>query len=296
MPETLTHTHKHRHGSIEHEHEHQHLAGVDHDQSEAHEHRHHALVDAPARDHPNPHDEHGHAHNEHGHGHSNDTHAHGHTHNGEHGHSHGLVDRSIVRSRGGVKTVSISLAVLGLATLIQLAIFVLSGSVALLADLVHNFGDALTAIPLGIAFYLRSVRGEKIAGLFVVGAIFVSACVAFIASVERLLHPQTLSHLGVLAAAGVVGFIGNEIAAQVRLRGGRRLNSPALIADGNHARVDGFVSLSVVLSAFLVWLGLDRADPLIGIAITAVILKITWDSWRVVRATEPGEPIEPHPH
>lgn len=296
MPETLTHTHKHRHGSIEHEHEHQHLAGVDHDQSEAHEHRHHALVDAPARDHPNPHDEHGHAHNEHGHGHSNDTHAHGHTHNGEHGHSHGLVDRSIVRSRGGVKTVSISLAVLGLATLIQLAIFVLSGSVALLADLVHNFGDALTAIPLGIAFYLRSVRGEKIAGLFVVGAIFVSACVAFIASVERLLRPQTLSHLGVLAAAGVVGFIGNEIAAQVRLRGGRRLSSPALIADGNHARVDGFVSLSVVLSAFLVWLGLDRADPLIGIAITAVILKITWDSWRVVRATEPGEPIEPHPH
>jgi len=296
MPETLTHTHKHRHGSIEHEHEHQHLAGVDHDQSEAHEHRHHALVDAPARDHPNPHDEHGHAHNEHGHGHSNDTHAHGHPHNGEHGHSHGLVDRSIVRSRGGVKTVSISLAVLGLATLIQLAIFVLSGSVALLADLVHNFGDALTAIPLGIAFYLRSVRGEKIAGLFVVGAIFVSACVALIASVERLLRPQTLSHLGVLAAAGVVGFIGNEIAAQVRLRGGRRLSSPALIADGNHARVDGFVSLSVVLSAFLVWLGLDRADPLIGIAITAVILKITWDSWRVVRATEPGEPIEPHPH
>ena len=131
----------------------------------------------------------------------------------------------------------------------QLAIFVVSGSVALLADLVHNFGDALTAIPLGIAFYLRSVRGEKIAGLFVVGAIFVSACVALIASIERLLHPQTLSHLGVLAAAGVVGFVANEIAAQVRLRGGRRLNSPALIADGNHARVDGFVSLSVVASA-----------------------------------------------
>ena len=172
----------------------------------------------------------------------------------------------------------------------------LSCSVPLLADLVHNFGDALTAIPLGIAFYLRSIRGEKIAGLFVVGAIFVSACVAFIASVERLLHPQTLSHLGVLAAAGVVGFIGNEIAAQVRLRGGRGLNSPALIADGNHARVDGFVSLSVVLTSLLVWFGLDRADPLIGIAITAVILKITLDSWRVVRATEPGAPIEPHSH
>jgi cation diffusion facilitator family transporter len=210
---------------------------------------------------------------------SNHT-SHGHS----HGHSHGLVDRSIVRSRDGMKTVSISLAVLGAVTVIQLAIYVASGSVALLADLVHNFGDALTAVPLGIAFFLRSARGEKIAGLFVVLAIFVSACFAFAASVERLLHPQTLSHLGVLAAAGVVGFIGNEIAAQVRLRGGRRLSSPALIADGNHARVDGFVSLSVVASAVFVWLGVRIADPVIGLLITVVILKITWDSWRVVSA------------
>lgn len=235
----------------------------------------------------------------HEHSHDGDEHLHDHGHShgpGGHGHSHGLVDRSIVRSRDGVKTVSISLVVLGLATLAQLAIFVVSGSVALLADLVHNFGDALTAIPLGIAFYLRSSRGEKIAGLFVVGAIFVSGCVALIASIERLLHPHTLSRLGVLAAAGVVGFVGNEIAGQVRLRGGKRLNSPALIADGNHARVDGFVSLSVVASAFFVRLGFDRADPLIGIAITVVILKITWDSWRVVRATEPGEAMEPHSH
>ena len=206
------------------------------------------------------------------------------------------MDRSIVRSRDGVRTVSISLLVLAIATFAQLAIFVLSGSVALLADLVHNFGDALTAIPLGVAFYLRSFRGEKIAGLFVVGAIFFSGCFALLASIERLLHPQTLSHLGVLAAAGIVGFAGNEIAAQVRLRGGRRLNSPALIADGDHARVDGFVSLSVVASALLVWLGFNRADPLIGIGITAVILKITWDSWRVVRATEPGEPVDTHSH
>lgn len=209
-------------------------------------------------------------------------HSHSHTHS--HGHSHGLVDRSIVRSRDGMKTVSISLAVLGAVTVIQLAIYVASGSVALLADLVHNFGDALTAVPLGIAFFLQSARGEKIAGLFVVLAIFVSACFAFAASVDRLLHPQTLSHLGVLAAAGVVGFVGNEIAAQVRLRGGRRLSSPALIADGNHARVDGFVSLSVVASAVFVWLGLPIADPVIGLLITVVILKITWDSWRVVSA------------
>ena len=205
-----------------------------------------------------------------------------HTHS--HGHSHGLVDRSIVRSRDGVKTVSISLAVLGTVTVIQLAIYVASGSVALLADLVHNFGDALTAVPLGIAFFLRSERGEKIAGLFVVLAIFVSACFAFAVSVDRLLHPQTLNHLGVLAAAGVVGFVGNEIAAQVRLRGGRRLSSPALIADGNHARVDGFVSLSVVATAVFVWLGVRIADPVIGLLITLVILKVTWDSWRVVSA------------
>jgi cation diffusion facilitator family transporter len=206
------------------------------------------------------------------------------SHHTTHGHSHGLVDRSIVRSRDGMKTVSISLAVLGAVTVIQLAIYVASGSVALLADLVHNFGDALTAVPLGIAFFLQSARGEKIAGLFVVLAIFVSACFALAASVDRLLHPQTLSHLGVLAAAGVVGFVGNEIAAQVRLRGGRRLSSPALIADGNHARVDGFVSLSVVASAVFVWLGLPIADPVIGLLITLVILKITWDSWRVVSA------------
>jgi len=170
-------------------------------------------------------------------------------------------------------------------------IFAASGSVALLADLIHNFGDALTAIPLGIAFFLRSFRGEKIAGLFVVLAIFVSAMVALYESIERLLHPQTLTHLGVLALAGLVGFIGNEIAAQVRLRGGRRLSSPALIADGNHARIDGFVSLAVVASALLVWIGLPRADPAIGIAITFVILKITWDSWRVVSTTEPGESV-----
>jgi cation diffusion facilitator family transporter len=212
------------------------------------------------------------------------------SHADSHVHSHGLVDRSIVRSRDGMRTVSISLAVLGTATAVQLVIYVASGSVALLADLVHNFGDALTAVPLGIAFFLRSIRGEKLAGLFVVLAIFVSACVAFAASVDRLLHPQTLSHLGVLAAAGVVGFAGNEIAAQVRLRGGRRLSSPALIADGNHARVDGFVSLSVVASAAFVWLGLRIADPVIGLLITLVILKITWESWRVVSTTEPGPP------
>jgi cation diffusion facilitator family transporter len=210
----------------------------------------------------------------------------------DHGHSHGLVDASIIRSREGVKTVSISLAVLGLATGAQLAIFILSGSVALLADLIHNVGDALTALPLGIAFFLRSFRAEKVAGLAVVLAIFVSACVALYESIQRLIHPQGLSHLWVLAVAGLVGFVGNEVAAQVRLRGGRRLSSPALIADGNHARVDGFVSLGVVASAVVVSLGAQIGDPIIGLAITLVILRITWQSWRTVSTAEPGEMLE----
>jgi cation diffusion facilitator family transporter len=211
------------------------------------------------------------------------SHDHYHDHGEGHGHSHGLTDRSIVRSRDGVKTVSISLAVLLAAAFVQVAIFVLSGSVALLADMIHNFGDALTAIPLAIAFILRSARGEKLAGLFVVLTIFVSACVALVETILRLIHPQHLTHLWVLAGAGVVGFIGNEIAAQVRLRGGRRLDSPALIADGNHARVDGFVSLGVIGSAIVVALGAPIGDPIIGLVITLVILKITWDSWNTVR-------------
>jgi cation diffusion facilitator family transporter len=117
----------------------------------------------------------------------------------------------------------------------------------------------------------------------VVLAIFVSACVALYETIVRLIHPQELSHLWMLAAAGVVGFVGNEIAAQIRLRGGRRLTSPALIADGNHARVDGFVSLGVAVSAVVVALGAEVGDPIVGLSITLLILKITWDSWRTVR-------------
>jgi len=202
----------------------------------------------------------------------------------EHGHSHGLVDPSIVRSRAGIRAVALSLAILGATAAAQIVLYLLTDSVALLADLIHNVGDALTAVPLGIAFFLRSARGEKLAGFAVVLAIFVSACVALWQSIERLLNPEQLSYLWVVAVAGALGFVGNEIAAQVRLRAGRRLSSPALIADGNHARVDGFVSLGVVASAIVVALGLEIADPLIGLAITLVILKITWDSWRTVSA------------
>ena len=213
-----------------------------------------------------------------------------------HGHSHGLTDRSIVRSREGVRAVAISLAVLGLTAGAQVAIFLVSGSVALLADLIHNFGDALTAVPLGVAFFLRSYRLEKLAGLAVVLVIFASACVALYETIQRFLHPQDLTHLWVLATAGVIGFLGNELAAQIRLRAGRRLRSPAMIADGNHARVDGFVSLGVVASALVVSLGLQIGDPIVGLAITLVILRVTWQSWRTVSTTEPGEILEPHDH
>jgi cation diffusion facilitator family transporter len=201
-----------------------------------------------------------------------------------HGHGHGLVGRSIARSRAGVRAVSLSLAVLLATALAQAAVFVSTDSIALLADVIHNAGDALTALPLGLAFVLRSRTAERRAGLFVVATIFASACVAFAEAVNRLLHPQDLHHLGILAAAGAIGFAGNEIAARIRLRAGRRLDSPALMADGAHARVDGYVSLAVVASAAVVAIGLRIADPLIGLTISAVIVRITWQSWQTVRA------------
>ena len=190
-----------------------------------------------------------------------------------------------MRSRAGLRAVGVSLAVLGVTALAQLAIYLSTGSVALLADLVHNAGDALTAVPVGIAFLLRSGRAERWAGLAVVFAILASAAVAAYESIHRLFNPEDLTGLWVLAAAGVIGFVGNEVAARVRLRAGRRLDSPALLADGQHARADGFVSLGVVGSAAVVAVGLEVADPLIGLGIALFILKLTWDSWRVVRST-----------
>jgi cation diffusion facilitator family transporter len=211
----------------------------------------------------------------------------------DHGHTHGLVDPTIVRSRAGVRVVARSLVVLGVTAALQAVVFVASGSVALLADLVHNGGDALTAVPLGIAFLARSARGERVAGYFVIGTIFASALFAGIESVDRLVHPQTLDHLAALALAGAIGFAGNELAARVRLRGGRRLASPALVADGHHARVDGFVSLGVVVSALLVAAGVRVADPLVGLAITGLILRVTLQAWRTVRA---GDHHHDHDH
>jgi cation diffusion facilitator family transporter len=199
-------------------------------------------------------------------------------------HSHGLIDPSIKRSREGVRAVLLALAVLGLTAALQVVVFVASGSVALLADLVHNAGDAATAIPLGIAFALRSARAERWAGYAVVLAIFISACVAGYEAISRLIDPRDVEALGPLALAGAAGFAGNWVAALIRSRAGRRLGSPALIADGAHARGDAYVSLAVVASAAVVAAGLQVADPLIGLAITIVILRITWESWRTIRA------------
>ena len=219
---------------------------------------------------------------------------HDHSH-GEHGHSHGLVHSSIKRSREGVRAVSISLAVLGLTAIGQAAVFVAAGSVALLADLIHNVGDALTAVPLAAAFLLRSAVAERRAGLAVVLAIAISAAVAAVESARRLINPAPPHHLWALAAAGALGFVGNWIAGIVRTRAGHSLDSPALLADGAHARADAYVSLAVVASAAVVALGFDLGDPLIGLAITFVILRITINSWRTVRADHHDHDYE-HDH
>jgi cation diffusion facilitator family transporter len=233
-------------------------------------HRHGAL--RHAHPHTGPHEHHSHRHE-----HPRDD-------RGEHahGHSHGLVDESIKRSRDGVRAVTLALGVLACTAAVQALVFAFTGSLALLADLIHNGGDALTAIPLGIAFALRSPRAERLAGLAVVAFIFMSACVAAYEAILRLIHPSTPGHLLALALAGAIGFAGNWLAALVRSRAGRRLRSPALIADGDHARIDAYVSLAVIASALAIAAGSPLLDPIIGLGMTAVILRITRESWHTV--------------
>jgi cation diffusion facilitator family transporter len=211
------------------------------------------------------------------------SHAHGHPRDGAHTHGLGLVDDAISRSRAGVRAVFVALLILALTAAAQAVVFVATGSVALLADLIHNAGDAATAIPLAIAFALGSAGAERLAGLAVVAAIFLSACVAGYEAAVRLVDPRPVSDLGALALAGAIGFAGNWSAAAVRRRAGRRLRSAALVADGEHARADAYLSLAVVGSAAALALGVEAADPLIGLAITAVILRISWRSLRIVR-------------
>lgn len=210
------------------------------------------------------------------------VHERGHDHEG-HGHSHGIVDASIVRSEEGVKAVSLSFLVLLITALLQGGFYLSGHSVALLSDLIHNFGDALTAIPLGLAFFFKSKKGEHYAGYFVVTLIFISACAALYEVIQRLIHPQTLSHLWIVLAAGIIGVLGNGLAAVIRTRAGKHLNSPALIADGKHAQIDSTVSAGVIVSTILVALGFKQADPLIGLFITLLILRISWQSWLDIR-------------
>lgn len=203
-------------------------------------------------------------------------------------HSHDAadsVDDTLESTAAGIRTVKISLLVLGLTALIQIVIVVMSGSVALAADTIHNFADALTAVPLWIAFALGAKpatrrytygfgRVEDLAGSFVVAMITMSAIIAGYEAIARLIHPQQIEHVGWVALAGLVGYIGNEWVALYRIRVGHRIGSAALIADGLHARTDGFTSLAVLCSAGGVALGFPLADPIVGLLITAAILAV----------------------
>jgi cation diffusion facilitator family transporter len=265
----------------------------------------------PAQDHH----EHGHGH-DHGHGHSHDhehDHGHGHNHDHDHGHHHhggfkgwlvelfvphthdaaDSIDDAMEASVEGVRALKISLFILLATTVLQFLVVLVSGSVALLADTIHNFSDALTAVPLWVAFILgrRAAtrrytygfgRAEDLAGLFIVAVVALSAVVAAWQSVDRLLHPQPLSNLWWVFAAGLIGFAGNEAVAMYRIRVGRRIGSAALVADGVHARTDGFTSLAVVLGAVGVMLGFPLADPIVGLLISAAILVLLWGTVRSI--------------
>jgi cation diffusion facilitator family transporter len=230
-------------------------------------------------------------------------HPHDHDHSHDHDHPRGLrgaikkvfaphshdsadsVDSALESSAAGIRAVKVSLLVLGVTAMVQIAIVVISGSIALAADTIHNFSDALTAVPLWIAFALSTKaatrrytygfgRVEDLAGLFVVAMITLSAIVAGYEAIERLIHPQPIANLGWVALAGLAGFVGNEWVALYRIRVGRRIGSAALVADGLHARTDGFTSLAVLVGAGGVALGFPLADPIVGLIITVAILAV----------------------
>jgi cation diffusion facilitator family transporter len=226
---------------------------------------------------------HGHAHERHGPSHVQDHH------HGPGSHSHGGVDASLLSSREAIRTLWRSLIILGATAALQVVVVIASGSVALLADTVHNAGDALTAVPLAAAFLLGRRpptarltygygRAEDLAGLAVLAIILFSAGYAGYEAIDRLLHPSTPGYLLAVGLAGVIGFAGNEWVAVYRIRTGRRIGSAALVADGRHARIDGFTSLAVVAGAIGVALGFRLADPIVGLAIAVVILRIVWTS------------------
>lgn len=229
---------------------------------------------------------------------------HGHDgHGGHHGHTHGVVDPTIATTDRGIWAIKWSFVILSITAALQLAVVLVSGSVALLADTIHNVGDAVTAVPLWIAFMFARRkpsarftygygRVEDLAGIAIVLIILFSAIVAGYEAIDRLIHPQPLALLPWVFAAGIVGFIGNEAVAVFRIRVGREIESAALIADGYHARTDGLTSLAVVVGAIGVWLGFPLADPIIGLLITVAIFGIVWQSVKAVftRALDGIEP------
>jgi cation diffusion facilitator family transporter len=237
------------------------------------------------------------------HDHSHGGHGHFHRDLSGHGHTHGVIDPSLTTTARGIWAIKWSFAILAVTAALQLMVVFVSGSVALLADTIHNIGDATTAIPLWVAFVLARRkpsktftyglgRVEDLAGILIVLIILFSALVAGYEAIDRLIHPQPVAALGWLAAAGFTGFIGNEAVAVFRIRVGRQMNSAALIADGYHARIDGLTSLAVVLGAAGVWLGYPLADPVIGILITLAIFGIVWQSARAV-ITRTLDGVEP---
>src|SRR5262245_61813878 len=231
--------------------------------------------------------------------HSHGTHGHRHhdhnDHETVHGHTHGIVDPTITTTTEGLWALKWSFVVLMATALLQVAVVIISGSVGLLADTIHNFGDAATAIPLGIAFLFARKRPNKrftfgygrvedLAGVIIVLIILFSTIVAGYESIDRFFHPQDISHLGAVAAASVIGFLGNEGVAIFRIRVGRQIGSAALIADGYHARVDGWTSLAVLVGVLGVWLGYPLADPIVGLIITVAIFGIVIQSGKEIFA------------
>lgn len=222
--------------------------------------------------------------------------AHNHHHHGEgdsHAHTHGVVDATIATTSRGIWAIKWSFVGLAITALIQVFIVALTGSVSLLADTIHNIGDAMTAVPLWIAFlFARRAasrrfnygfgRVEDLAGAAIVLVIAFSAAVAGYQSIERLINPREIQYVAAVAAGGAIGFLGNEAVAIFRIRIGREINSAALIADGQHARTDGLTSLAVLIGAVAVWAGFPLADPIAGLIITAVIAKIVVDSAKSV--------------
>lgn len=231
---------------------------------------------------------------DHHHHHSHaDGHRHHHGHESGHGHTHGIVDPSITTTTEGLWALKWSFVVLMITALLQLAVVAISGSVGLLADTIHNFGDAATAIPLGIAFLFARKRPTKrftfgygrvedLAGVTIVAVIFFSALAAGYESIDRFFHPHDISHLWAIAIASVVGFLGNEAVAVFRIRVGRRIGSAALIADGHHARVDGWTSLAVLAGVLGVWFGYPLADSVVGLVITVAIFGIVIQSGKQI--------------